>query len=83
MTAAAATSFERAARRKPDSELSLIYLASAYGHLGELEKADEAIFMLADMYRLVLDFTSQHNVSFEDEWHLMETYLKVPELSAG
>ena len=32
---AAVTSFERAIKRNPDSETSLIYLASSYGHLGD------------------------------------------------
>ena len=41
--AVAATSFERAIKRKPDSELSLIYLASIYSHLGDLKKAEKAI----------------------------------------
>jgi TolB-like protein/tetratricopeptide (TPR) repeat protein len=41
--AAAATSFERAFKRIPDSESSLVYLASSYGHLGDLQKAEETI----------------------------------------
>ena len=40
---AAVTSFERAIKRNPDSETSLIYLASSYGHLGNLRKAEATI----------------------------------------
>jgi len=39
----AVTSFERAIKRNPDSEMSYIYLASAYGHLGNLREADDTI----------------------------------------
>jgi len=44
------------------------------------ENADKAIFMLADMYRLILDSSSEELVSFEDEWSLMETYLDLEKL---
>jgi len=37
---AALTSFERAIKRNPGSEASLIYLASSHGHLGDLGKAE-------------------------------------------
>ena len=40
---AAATNFERAIKRNPDNEMSLIYLASSYGHIGDLIKAEAAI----------------------------------------
>ena len=39
----AATTFERAVKRYPDNELPLIYLASSYGHLGQIKDADNAI----------------------------------------
>ena len=35
--------FERAVKRNPDSEMSLIYIASAYGHLGRMREAEDAI----------------------------------------
>jgi len=46
---AAVTSFERAIKRNPDSETSLIYLASSYGHLGNLRKADATIETANDL----------------------------------
>jgi TolB-like protein/class 3 adenylate cyclase/Flp pilus assembly protein TadD len=46
---AAVTSFERAVKRNPDSETSLIYLASSYGHLGDLRKADATIETANDL----------------------------------
>jgi adenylate cyclase len=39
----AVTTFERAIKRNPDSETSLIYLASSYGHLGNMRKAEDTI----------------------------------------
>jgi TolB-like protein/class 3 adenylate cyclase len=46
---AAVTSFERAIKRNPDSETSLIYLASSYGHLGNLRKAEATIETANDL----------------------------------
>jgi tetratricopeptide (TPR) repeat protein len=46
---AAVTSFERAVKRNPDSETSLIYLASSYGHLGNLRKAVATIETANDL----------------------------------
>jgi adenylate cyclase len=46
---AAVTSFERAIKRNPDSETSLIYLASSYGHLGDLRKAEATIETANDL----------------------------------
>jgi adenylate cyclase len=46
---AAVTTFERAIRRNPDNEMSLIYLASSYGHLGKLEKAEATIETANDL----------------------------------
>jgi adenylate cyclase len=46
---AAVTSFERALKRNPDSETSLIYLASSYGHLGDLGKAEDVIETANDL----------------------------------
>ena len=46
---AAVTSFERALKRIPDSETSLIYLASSYGHLGDLRKAEATIETANDL----------------------------------
>jgi TolB-like protein/class 3 adenylate cyclase/Flp pilus assembly protein TadD len=45
----AATSFERAFKRNPNSETSLIYLASSYGHLGDLRKAEATIETANDL----------------------------------
>jgi len=45
----AVTSFERAIKRNPDSETSLIYLASSYGHLGNLRKAEATIETANDL----------------------------------
>jgi adenylate cyclase len=45
----AATSFERAIKRNPNSETSLIYLASSYGHLGDLAKAEAIIETANDL----------------------------------
>jgi adenylate cyclase len=39
----AAATFERAVKRNPDVETPLIYLASAYGHLGRIDDADGVI----------------------------------------
>ena len=46
---AAATSFERAIKRNPDNETPLIYLASSYGHLGDLRKAEATIVTANDL----------------------------------
>ena len=35
--------FERAVKRNPESEMSLIYLASTYGHLGRMREAEDTI----------------------------------------
>jgi TolB-like protein/class 3 adenylate cyclase/rhodanese-related sulfurtransferase len=35
--------FERAVKRNPESEMSLIYLASTYGHLGKMREAEDTI----------------------------------------
>jgi tetratricopeptide (TPR) repeat protein len=45
----AVTTFERAIKRNPDSEMSLIYLASSYGHLGDLRKAEATIETANDL----------------------------------
>jgi adenylate cyclase len=45
----AVTTFERAVKRNPDSDMSLIYLASSYGHLGDLRKAEDAIETANDL----------------------------------
>jgi len=45
----AATSFERAIKRNPDSETSLIYLASSYGYLGDLRIAEDTIETANDL----------------------------------
>ena len=39
----AVVTFERGVKRNPSNELPWIYLASAYGHLGQIKKADKAI----------------------------------------
>jgi rhodanese-related sulfurtransferase len=39
----AAATFKRTIRRNPDIEIPFVYLASAYGHMGRLEEADDAI----------------------------------------
>jgi len=49
----AATIFERAIKRNPDNEIPFLYLASAYGHLGRTEKADNVIEELNDLRNLV------------------------------
>ena len=46
---AAVTTFERAIKRNPDSETSLIYLASSHGHLGDLTKAEATIETANDL----------------------------------
>ena len=46
---AAVTTFERAIKLNPDSETSLIYLASSYGHLGNLRKAEATIETANDL----------------------------------
>jgi tetratricopeptide (TPR) repeat protein len=69
----AATSFERAIKRNPDSEMSLIYLASSYGHLGDLRKAEATIETANDlratnvMGALSLDTSANVNCPFTDE----------------
>jgi tetratricopeptide (TPR) repeat protein len=45
----AVTTFERAIKRNPDSEKSLIYLASSYGHLGNMRKAEDTIEAANDL----------------------------------
>jgi TolB-like protein/class 3 adenylate cyclase/rhodanese-related sulfurtransferase len=35
--------FERAVKRNPESEMSLIYLAATYGHLGRMREAEDTI----------------------------------------
>ncbi len=50
---AAAATFERAVKRNPDNEIPFIYLASAYGHLGRIEDADNAIDKANDLRNLV------------------------------
>jgi tetratricopeptide (TPR) repeat protein len=45
----AVTTFERAIKLNPDSETSLIYLASSYGHLGNMRKADATIETANDL----------------------------------
>ena len=45
----AVTTFERAIKRNPDSERSLIYLASSYGHLGDMRKAEDTIETANDL----------------------------------
>ena len=35
--------FERAVKRNPKSEMSLIYIASIYGHLGRMREAEDTI----------------------------------------
>ncbi len=49
----AALIFERAVKRNPDNEIPFIYLASAYGHLGRIEDADNAIEEVNDLRNLV------------------------------
>jgi tetratricopeptide (TPR) repeat protein len=49
----AAAIFERAVKRNPESEVPLIYLASAYGHLGRVEEADNAIDNANNLRNLV------------------------------
>ena len=39
----AATTFERASKRNSDNELPRIYLAASYGHLGNIDNAEEVI----------------------------------------
>jgi tetratricopeptide (TPR) repeat protein len=51
--AEAAATFERAVKRNPDNELPFIYLASAYGHLGRIEDADDTIERANDLRNLV------------------------------
>jgi adenylate cyclase len=45
----AVTTFERAVKRNPDSERSLIYLASSYGHLGKMREAEDTIEATNDL----------------------------------
>jgi TolB-like protein len=45
----AVTTFERAIKRNPDSETSLIYLASSYGYLGNMRKAGDTIETANDL----------------------------------
>jgi adenylate cyclase len=45
----AVTTFERAIKRNPDSETSLIYLASSYGHLGNMRQAEDTIETANDL----------------------------------
>jgi adenylate cyclase len=39
----ALVTFERAVKRNPESEMSLIYIASIYGYLGRMREADDTI----------------------------------------
>jgi adenylate cyclase len=39
----AVATFKRAIKRDPGNEMPLIYLASSYGHLGQMQEADDAI----------------------------------------
>jgi tetratricopeptide (TPR) repeat protein len=39
----ALVTFERAVKRNPKSEMSLIYMASCYGHLGRMREAEDTI----------------------------------------
>lgn len=45
----AATTFERAVKRNPDTEFPLIYLASTYAHLGRLTEAEATIETANDL----------------------------------
>ncbi len=49
----AAATFERAVKRNPDNEIPFIYLASAYGHLGRIEDADDTIERANDLRNLM------------------------------
>jgi tetratricopeptide (TPR) repeat protein len=69
----AAATFERAAKRNPDNELPLIYLASSYGHLGRIKDADDAIEAANDIRAklgfgdLSLEKTSRYFSPFQGE----------------
>jgi rhodanese-related sulfurtransferase len=39
----AVATFKRASKRDPGNEMPLIYLASSYGHLGQMQEAEDAI----------------------------------------
>jgi len=41
----AVATFKRASKRDPGNEMPLIYLASSYGHLGQMQEAEDAIEM--------------------------------------
>jgi tetratricopeptide (TPR) repeat protein len=45
----AVTTFERAVKRNPDSDKTLIYLASSYGHLGKMREAEDTIEATNDL----------------------------------
>jgi len=45
----ASATFERAVKRNPDNEIPFVYLASAYGRLGRVEDADDAIEQANDL----------------------------------
>jgi rhodanese-related sulfurtransferase len=45
----AVLTFKRVARRNPDDELPLIYLASSYGHLGQIHEAENTIETANDL----------------------------------
>lgn len=45
----AVTTFERAVKRNPDAEIPLVYLASAYAHLGRLTEAESTIEAANDL----------------------------------
>lgn len=45
----AVLTFKRAARRNPDDELPLLYLASSYGHLGQMHEAENTIETANDL----------------------------------
>jgi tetratricopeptide (TPR) repeat protein len=49
----AAATFERAVKRNPENEIPFIYLASAYGHQGRIEDADDTIERANDLRNLV------------------------------
>ena len=55
----AVLTFQRAAKRNPDNQLPLIYMASSYGHLGNMDKAENIIEMANDLRaRLGLNYLS-------------------------
>jgi tetratricopeptide (TPR) repeat protein len=49
----AAATFERAVKRNPENEIPFIYLASAYGHQGRIEDADDTIERANDLRNLM------------------------------